>query len=488
MDAKYPLVAQRWYGQPEKRGRLMKKRMMRDEDELPLVGPYQVRVFRVGAEYVEDHGQLKATDPLVVDASSVTVVDQRVEVPVVVETRIPSAEADYFTLRATFYCTVTDAKAVVRDGITDVRALLLGHLREVPGLTEDGIDQPLVNSVAVRDRIDARLTAYHEMRPAAMSGLRARRGLIEVFTPTELVESYARLAKDRRDEELQRERDEREQRIAHDQAVRKAELELKLEQIRFQHEELKEHNRQRERLYKELHRQEFEATRDVFDRDAGAEQQKHDLELREKTNQFVRGQVQDDLKFLADNPLGADLKAHYDGTISSDELSKRARDFDELRAARAKLERDYKEKQAELQRLEVRWKVEQDNTQKELALKENGRRWDEAQKDERQLLEKQRDWAKTQLTAFTDLTKQAFERGLFDGQLTDPSALINRVGDFSFDRNPASDGTAPPMVPNAGRPSILRQSQDSHPDEHDKDADDAASDLGGTDSEGRLGH
>ncbi|NUP45171.1 MAG: hypothetical protein HOY76_51160 [Streptomyces sp.] len=506
MKANYPLVEQREYGRPEKRGGLMKKRVMRDEGELPRLAPHHVRVFRVGAEYVEDHGQLHVEDPVVIGASSVTVVDRRVEVPVVVETRIPSAEAGDFTVRATFYCTVTDAKAVVRDGVTDVEALLLSHLREVPGLTEDGSDQPIMNSAAVRERIDARLTAYHEMRPTVLSGLRARHGLIEVLTPAELAQHIAQLEKERWEQQQQQRREEREQQLALDRAEREAELELKREQIRFVREQRKERNRHQEAVDKELIRQDVETLRGGFDREAAVEQQKHDLTQRAEFNRFVRGQVEEDMKLLGANPLAADLSARHQGDITSDEYSKRVRGYDELQAQRARLEREFEEKRAELDRQEERWKVEQQNqleaatredTLKREAAKagEEARRWDaehaeevrrrdEERQDKQQQLQDQHTWARQQLGAWTELTKQAFDRGLFDGQLSDPGAQINRVSDFSFERGPAVDGTAAGAVQNAPRVSIGQKNQNgSDTDEGDSDLD-----LGGTDSEGSLGH
>lgn len=93
MAENYPLVEQREYARAGKRGGFLSRRVARDDEELPRVAAHHVRVFRVGEEYVEDHGQLRSDDRTVVEASSVTVVDRRVEVPVVVETRIPSAEA-----------------------------------------------------------------------------------------------------------------------------------------------------------------------------------------------------------------------------------------------------------------------------------------------------------------------------------------------------------------------------------------------------------
>lgn len=334
MAEKYPLVEQREYGRPEKRGGIWRKRMTRGDDELPTVAAHQVRVFRVGEEYVEDHGQLRADDPVVVEASSVTVVDRRIEVPVVVETRIPSAEAGDFTLRDSFYCTVTDPFAVVRDGVTDVEALLLAHLREVPGLTEDGSDLPVVDATAVRARIDARLTAYHEMRPSVVSGIRARHGAVEVLTPEEMSAYVEEMEKARRDRERRRRQEEMEQEAALDRALRAAELQLKQEEIR-----------NLQAMRKERHRQEEETLRTAYERGAGAEQQDYELEIERRRNRFTREEIEQDIKLVGSDPVAADYLAWRNGDISADELSKRlhaaAERWDSRKDDRLRLDREY---------------------------------------------------------------------------------------------------------------------------------------------------
>ncbi|MFD5582497.1 hypothetical protein ACFWII_01635 [Streptomyces sp. NPDC127063] len=466
MAERYPLVEQREYGSPGKRGTWLTRRVTRDDQDLPLVAPHQVRVFRVGEEYVEDHGQLRAGDRTVVEASSVTVVDQRVEVPVVVETRIPSAEADDFTVRATFYCTVTDPCAVVRDGITDVEALLLGHLRDVPGLTEDGSDQPIMRSAAVRDRIDARLTAYHEMRPATLSGLRARHGLVEVLTPREVAEALAQEDDDRRRRELDRAREEREQEAALRRALLETELELKREELRNTSALRKERYRQEEELEKEFGRQKYESVRSRFQRGADATQQEHDLTLQAQRNRAQRAELAEDFRLIGADPIAADFNAWRNGDISAAQLAERLHAAeerrDELTDSRLRVAREEELKRVAMEREEHHWEVERDDRRHELtraeeleqakaAREEEARRWDlehedllrrrqEQRADAERLHRDARDWAKEQLAVRAQLGKQAIDRGLFDSTMYDAGAFINSVGDVSYPQGAATGG------------------------------------------------
>ena len=506
MAEKYPLVEQREYGRPEKRGGLWRKRVTRGDDELPRVAAHQVRVFRVGEEYVEDHGQLRSGDPVVVDASSVTVVDRRIEVPVVVETRIPSAEAGDFTVRAWFHCTVTDPCAVVRDGVTDVEALLLSHLREVPGLTEDGSDLPVGDTAAVRTRIDARLTAYHEMRPSVVSGIRARHGVIEVLTPEEVSAYVAEMERTRRDCERDRQREEMEQEAALDRALREAELELKREEIRSLQAVRKERNRQQE-----------ETLRSGYERESGAEQQDYELQIERRRNRFTRAEIEDDIKLIGSDPVAADYLAWRNGDISADELSQRLHRaeerWDSRKDDRLRLDRDYELTRRGLDREDERWQVERDDRRHELTRKEEreetaaereekARRWGlehqdalrrriEKREDAKELQRDQHELAKQQLTVRATLGKQAIDRGLFDSTMYDAGAFINSVGDVPYNQTtPQGGGSEAPQpelkgeVKGALRRAPERPASDTGTAADDTDVDD----FDPANQEGSLGH
>ncbi|WP_406258017.1 hypothetical protein [Streptomyces nigra] len=494
MAENYPLVEQREYTRAGKRGGFLSRRVSRTDDELPTVAAHHVRVFRVGEEYVEDHGQLRSDDRTVVDASSVTVVDRRVEKPVVVETSIPSGEVGDFTVRTTFYCTVVDACAVVRDGVTDVEALLLGHLRSVPGFTEDGSDRPVVDSLAVRDRIDARLTAYQEMRPAVLSGMRVRHGAVEVLTPAELAEALAKEEESRRVLDWTREREEREQEANLRRALLETELEIRREELRNMSAVSRERNRQEE-----------ERLRNRYQRDEDAVQQEHELERQRARNRATRAELIDDLQIVGTDPSAADFLAMRSGDISSDDLAQR---LDGRRRA---------DHEAALQRLSVdredeRWKLERDDRRYELthadrredAIEERRaelRRWEaeradelrsrqEARADAERRRRDDREWAGEVLKAKTALTKEAFARGLFDGVASGPGEFINGVSEVTV--KPQSDGDALPgqeeasgELEGAARTSA---SGDRARRTAAADLDDDDLDLGGTDSEASLGH
>ncbi|WP_055490397.1 hypothetical protein [Streptomyces sp. TP-A0356] len=513
MAERYPLVEQREYGPPEKRGGWLNRRAMREADELPRLAAHHVRVFRVGEQYVEDQGHLRPDDPVVVEAGSVTVVDRRVEVPVVVETRIPSAEAGDFTVRVTFYCTVTDACAVVRDGITDVEALLLSHLRRVPGLTEDGGDRPIVESAAVRDRISARLTAYHEMHPPVVSGLRARSGLVEVLTPEELAAHLKQIQDARRARELDRELEDLKQQRALDKALAEAELELKQEEIRNLNARLKERNRQEEELSKERNRQEYETLRTHYEFGAGTERQRHDLTLEAERNHFVRDQLAADFEVIGSDPLAADFNAWRNGDITADQLAGRLREAEQYRdqkqTERARLEREEQLKQRAFAREDQRWQVERD--EKRLALtrqaerdeaaarqQEQSRRWDleredrlrqrqENREDAQRLQHDQREWRREQLAAKVGLSKQVIDRGLIDSTMYDAGAFINNVGDIPYTQAQPLRQGGERELQKGELQRIPQPAKEGDAVEYDG-GDDGDLDLGGTDSEASLGH
>ncbi|MDR3080180.1 MAG: hypothetical protein LBV60_04500 [Streptomyces sp.] len=488
MAENYPLVEQQAYGRTEKRVGFLGRRPAREEADLPRVAPHQVRVFRVGEEYVEDHGQFRSDDPTVVHASSVTVVDRSIEVPVVVETRIPSAEAGDFTLRTTFYCTVTDPCAVVRDGVTDVEALLLGHLRAVPGLVESGSDRSIVDSLTVRERIEARLTAYHEMRPTAVSGLRARHGMVEVLTPAELADALAKEDEDRRALAWKREREERQQEADLRRTLLETELAIEQEKLRSLTALRKESNRQRE---KTLRRE--------YERDEAAVDQDHDLTLRARGNRAVRAELAEDYRLVGSDPDSVDFLAYRDGDINADELAQRME------------RRRGTDREAELQRRvfdreEEHWKLERDDRAAALAREakrereaigrqEQTRRWDLRREDalrrrteERSDAERvhldEREWARE---VKAPLLQKALDRGLFDSVMNDAGEFINSVTSM-----PPRQRTAEHKP---DEPELEGETGGGEPDdrgdrrrETDRTGADDDFDLGGTDAEASLGH
>ncbi|MER6355183.1 hypothetical protein ABT186_26040 [Streptomyces sp. NPDC001634] len=509
MVERYPLVEQREYGRPQKRVGLLHKRPARDEDELPRLAAHEVRVFRLGEDYVEDHGLLRCDDSVVVAASSVTVVDRRVGVPVVVEMRIPSAEAGDFTLRTTFHCTVTDARAVVRDGITDVEALLFGYLRGIPGLTEEGADLPIVESGTVRRRIDARLTAYLEMRPPVVSGLNAVPSAVDVLTPEELAAHVREVEEARRALEKDRLREELEQ----ERARAEAEKKRLLEEIRRE-----------DALRKELNRQEYERMRTRFEHESGAEGQEHELMMKAQYNGFVRNQLTEDLRVIGSDPVAADFNAYRSGDISADTLAGRVRADASHRSERegelARLEREYLERRAALEREErerraalerddKRHKLERDDRLRELTRQdrredlaarrqEEARRWDlkrgdtlrerqENREDAHLQRQEQREWADHLLAANRDLKARAIDRGLLDDTGADMGAFINSMGEIpQYGAQALRQGDAQPVQ------KVSAERLDQRPKDDDvvdgDSGDDSDLDIGPAGLEEHVGH
>ncbi|WP_420034416.1 hypothetical protein ACN2WE_19495 [Streptomyces sp. cg28] len=508
----YPLVEQREYGTAQLRGSWLTKRRTRDDGDLPRIAAHQVRVFRVGDEYVEDPGQARPGDGLAVTASSVTVVDRRVGVPIVVETGVPSGEVGDFTMRTTFHCTVTDACAVVRDGVTDVEALLLGYLRGIPGLVEDGGDLRIVDAAQARRRLEARLTAYQEMRRPEISGLRVLPVAVEVLTPAELAEHVRAME----DERLALERDRVSGERAQERARWEAEKDLLLEELGRKND-----------LVKELNRQERETLRNRYEREEGAEGQEYELGRKRLLNRFRRQEVAEDRQLIGDDPAAADLNALHNGDIDSDTVAARMREDRAQRYERAdhlaQLKQEYLERIEALEREENRTLLERDDrawelrhraNREEAAAKrlEEGRRWDreqddavrrrQAEREEAQLQrQEQREWADRLLSANHDLKARAIDRGLLDDTSTDMGAFINSVGDVSPAAAGPRKGAADPQlekvaVERADRPKdaeVVAEQTDEESDGDVRDGGgddnaDGADDIGPAGLEEHVGH
>jgi hypothetical protein len=503
MAENYPLVEQREYGRAERRGGILKKRARREEDDLPRIAAHQVRVFRVGEEYVADYGQLRADDPLVVSASSVTVVDQRADVPVVVETRIPSAQAGEFTVRVTYFSNVVDPCAVVRDGVTEVEALLLAQLLAVPGLTEDGSDLPIVESASVRSRIDARLTAYHEMRPAEVSGLKVRCGQVEVRTPEEQAAHLTEM-----------EHADLVQEAALRREILGAELALKQEELRSLKAEREARNAHALAMMEEENRQRRDSLISRFRRSSESEEQEHDLTLRGQRNRSTRAEIQEDINLLGTDPLGAAYLAFRSGEISADELSRRLHEAERDRLGRSeewtREDREYDMRRQAVRREEERWRIERADTQRQLnrvdqredaaaQRAEDARRWNLEHKDQQLKYEEgradaqrwerdEREWAQQQLAVRADLYKQGIARGLFDSTGYDPGTLINSVGNVpNSPGRPSRDGEVEAEVQGELNDGSRAADDGTAAAGRDTDdAEDAVLDFGGTDQEASL--
>ncbi|MET9886225.1 hypothetical protein ABZZ20_24440 [Streptomyces sp. NPDC006430] len=435
----YPLVEQREFGPPEQRGGLLPRKPRREQADLPRIAAHQVLVYRVGEEYVLDHGARRPDDAVVVSASSVSVVDRRVGVPLVVETAVPSAETDAFTLRVTFHCTVTDACAVVRDGVVDAEPLLLGRLREVPGLAEEGRDLPVMQTAELRDRVWSRLRAYEEMVPHVVSGVRVKAVGVEALTAAEV----AAFQRAREEAERARQRDRFEAELAEERAKAEHERKLLEHDLRREQHFIEERHRQEKVLAEERHRQEMADLRAQFGRRTDDDQEEHRLRKETRANAHDRRETVADVDTFGYDPLAAHRYAMRRGEISADEMATRLDAAEETRYGRRlaadEVARLRLERQEEWAREDDRARLERGDRLSELERKdrredahalrhEETRRWDLEREDQLLHRREERDWQDRVLDAKRDLTKQVINRGHGDGGHVDVTHLINDVG------------------------------------------------------------
>ncbi len=159
----------------------------RDVTELPEVRPSTVLVFDLNGQYETlDRRHLSGTEPTVLEAVAVSLVDIRRRL-VLVDISMPSASpADDFLFRADFRCVVTSPSTVAAAGLTDVTVLLRNHLTKdwtLHGLgTKFGIDE----IAALRAEAKARVSAYCKVNPPRIAGMDVALDTVAVFTPDDL--------------------------------------------------------------------------------------------------------------------------------------------------------------------------------------------------------------------------------------------------------------------------------------------------------------
>ena len=175
----YPVLEERRLGPVPRRGLLIGRR---DLLELPALDPGAVLVFEVDGEYRPPltRRHLRGTEPDVVNAVAVSLVDIRarvVPVALAIPTLRPGRE---FVVRATFRCRVTEPAEVAQAGITDVRSLLTEHLRQDRELFVLGGDGDTEEVVEARARIHSRLRAYCMVAPPQLPGLEVVLATVDV--------------------------------------------------------------------------------------------------------------------------------------------------------------------------------------------------------------------------------------------------------------------------------------------------------------------
>ncbi|MER5896755.1 hypothetical protein [Streptomyces sp. NPDC001876] len=414
MTTNYPLVDEKVLLPTQVSGRLI-RRHRRDLAEIPVPRAHEILVFRLGGSYVADSGRRSGDDPLLCDATSVTVVDTSAGVPVTVEVDVPSAEAEPFTLNVTFACTVTDPVAVVRAGLRDLPGVLLTRVRALPGLTETSGRYRLTQSHDLARALTARLTAYTEMEDAGLYGVTLGSVAVTVLSPEAVAELQRKQDEERRTMEAAREL--RDVKLAHD--VLQAELKEMEQKLRRQ-EQAQEHltrTQQRRFGYAEAE-----------------EDQVHAQTLAAEQAHFDREQATEEARAIDGNPLTADQMARARGEISSDEVAGRLRNDVSAQRERQYVVEDKEFEQgrieAQLTREETReekrhqQRLDQEKHQNTRELEAQKRR--ETREDAKAAADEKRRDRELQRQRDHETRKALIARGHFDDQYIPAEALLTR--------------------------------------------------------------
>ncbi|MGW4057194.1 hypothetical protein ACWEGE_02885 [Amycolatopsis sp. NPDC004747] len=214
MTESYPIVEQRSLDPAQVKGKFFGREEYREHGELPRPNAHQVFVYRVDGEYVLDSAQRRLDEEQVVNATHVSLVDLTRDAEVIVELAIPGAEAEDFTMRVTFVCTVTNPVSVVREGRGDAQTLLRAYLKSHHRFFELGLKYRLDEINEVRRDVNAQVKAFTTVKPPVISGIAVELRSVEVLTPDEV----RRLMGNRRSLEYQHELDTAQQRYELDRA------------------------------------------------------------------------------------------------------------------------------------------------------------------------------------------------------------------------------------------------------------------------------
>ncbi|AUG78508.1 hypothetical protein CFP65_3722 [Kitasatospora sp. MMS16-BH015] len=330
----------------------------RQPGDLPAVASHQKLVYRVGDTYLVEDGDRPLNDPVLRAATSVTVVDCRKDVSVVVDLKLGSHEAEQFTVRAEFACAVLDAARVVEDG-RRIRANLLAYLNGCPRIHDIGQQHGLDELFEVRELVQTQIRAYTEIQPPAYPGMAVRVVGTDVLTPAILKE-----------QEHTRRAAERE----HEEAIARRERELRLTRIDQQHSHLvrtdkldKDHEYDtRARGYQRETRQTVrldEVDERLHGHDLQDLDQRGELGRRRRSNEFARQEYQAD-----EETVGASLARQVRLSYQRGEIGER-----ELFERLDRLERQSYDRGLtgrSLDREDYRWDVQRDDARAEALRRE----------------------------------------------------------------------------------------------------------------------
>ena len=214
----------------------------RELSELPAQPAGTDLVADVDGTFTKLPGRLSGSERELVNASNVIVVDTRPNRSVEARIALDSKQAgEAFGVRITFSCTVADAAVVASKAPDDLADMLENHLRSDYELLALGYDYDVEDAIGLRQHVHARVKAYCLGKPPRVPGMTIELTGIELDTPDDLRDHARARREQRRQQELERVKDEfgiKQARLIEEVLSRGPQateaLALKLDEARFQ--------------------------------------------------------------------------------------------------------------------------------------------------------------------------------------------------------------------------------------------------------------
>jgi hypothetical protein len=171
----------------------------RDLSELPAQQPGTVLVFEVGSGYLAftERRHLAGREDLVINAVAVSLIDVRPQT-ITVQMNLPSLDpADEFVVLVDFHCQVVDAEQVAAAGLHDLAGTLRHYLRQDPALIQLSTARSIEQINRVRGEITARIEAYYRLRAPRVAGMSIELLTMRVVTPRDLANHDRRMRDER---------------------------------------------------------------------------------------------------------------------------------------------------------------------------------------------------------------------------------------------------------------------------------------------------
>ncbi|BCY05868.1 hypothetical protein [Actinoplanes sp. L3-i22] len=322
----YPITVRRRLEKAEKRRWFSKAE--RGGADMLKPDAHHVLIYRVNGNYIQDSDRFGGSDERVVQATHVSMVDMRRNAPVVVRLEIPSQDAAAFEVFVTFTCTVTDAIAVVRDGV-EAQQALWSHLKAHNRIFELGLGFPLSEVNQVRPIVSAQVKAYLTIRPPIVSGMEVTIASVEMSNP----EVVAKFATTNRDRDYEVKLKELELQHQHRIASGRQFNDHDLANSQLDHDEAthlrKRGTSRREELADTVHGHDLDSLTQHHTREQEAATAAHRQVLDGNRAAFARSEFAQDMEMIGQDPRRALIAAFAAGRIEAPELSDKLRQLDD---------------------------------------------------------------------------------------------------------------------------------------------------------------